>query len=130
MRTRAYRPEVPGCLEDRTLLSGSARPKAGPVVLSSARLGFAIERIHEEFQLAAQDRDVSDLRRQIRDYVVIIPFGRADGLGVAIRRTLDRAEDDLSGRVPHAVGRAENEVITAIRAEVRARVRAGDVVLR
>lgn len=130
MSTRAYRPEVRDCLEDRRLLSGMASLKAHPVVLPNRELSFALERIREEFQLFAEDRDVSDLRERLRDYAVIIPFGRVDGLGVSINRILDRMQDELSGHVPHAIRSAQHDVIAVIRADVKARVRAGDVVVR
>src|SRR4051812_48652450 len=120
MRTRAYRPQDSDCLEGRTLLSGVTGLKAEPVVLRSRRLSFSIERIREEFQAAARDRDVSDLRERIRDYTVIIPFERVDGLGVSINRILDRVENDLTGHVPpHAIRSAQNDVVAVIRADVR-----------
>ena len=43
MRTRAYRPEVPGCLEDRSLLSGVAGLSADPVVLPHRRFNLVAE---------------------------------------------------------------------------------------
>jgi hypothetical protein len=130
MRTRAYRPEVPGCLEDRTLLSGVAGLSADPVVLTHRRLNFVIERIGQGFELGARYGDVIHLRNEIDDVVVLIPFERVDGLDATIDRIVNRMQHDLAAHVPHAVRTAFNDVIAATRAEVAARVRAGDVVLR
>ena len=64
------------------------------------------------------------------DVVVMIPFGRVDGLGVSINRIVNRMQHDLSANVPHAIRSARNDVLAVTRAEVEARVRAGDVVVR
>ena len=69
------------------------------------------------------------LREELRDVAVIIPFGRVDGLGVSINRIVDRMEEDLSANVPHAIRSAFNDVVTATLAQVKARVKAGDVVV-
>jgi hypothetical protein len=130
MRTRAYRPEVPGCLEGRSLLSGVAGLSADPVVLSHRRFNTVAEQIRLGFQSFGRDRDVSHLGDAISDVAVMIPFGRVDGLGVSINRILNRMQDDLSANVPHAVRSARNDAIAVTRADVEARVQAGDVVVR
>ena len=89
MRTRAYRPEVPGCLEDRSLLSGVAGLSADPVVLSHRRFNKFAELTRLGFHSFGRDRDVSALRSEIYDVAVMIPFGRVDGLGVSVNRILD-----------------------------------------
>jgi hypothetical protein len=130
MRTRAFRPEVPNCLEERSLLSGVARLSAHPVVLTHRRLGKVVEQTHVAFLLFARDVEVNHLGDELYDLMVMIPFGRVDGLGVEINRILDRMNHDVSARVPHAVISAQHDVLAATRAQVQARVRAGDVVVR
>ena len=130
MRTRAYRPEAPVCLEDRALLSGVPAPSADPVVLTHRRLNFVIERIGQGFLLGARYGDVIHLRNEIDDVVVLIPFQHVDGLDARIDRIVNRMQHDLAAHVPHAVRSAFKDVAAATRAEVAARVRAGDVVLR
>jgi len=130
MRTRAYRPEVPGCLEDRSLLSGVAGPSADPVIFSRHRLSFIVEHIQGGFDLFARYRDISQLHSEIDDVVVMIPFGRADGVRGSINRIVTRMQNEISAHVPHAFRRARIDVNATIRADVEARVRAGDVVLR
>jgi hypothetical protein len=130
MRTRAYRPEVPGCLEDRSLLSGVAGPSADPVIFSRHRLSFIVQHMQNGFDLFARYRDVSLIHNEIDDVVVMIPFARADGLRGSIFRILTRMQDDLSAHVPHAFRRARIDVNAAIRADVEARVQAGDLVVR
>ena len=130
MRTRAYRPEAPGCLEGRSLLSGVAGLSADPVVLPRRVFNVVAEQIQSHFQSFGRDRDIAGLRDDLRDVAVIIPFGRVDGLGVSINRIVTRMQDDLSANVPHAIRSALNDVLAATRAEVKARVQAGDVVVR
>ena len=129
MRTRAYRPEVPGCLEDRSLLSGVAGPSADPVVFSRHRLSFIVDHIQNGFALFARYRDISQLYSEVDDVVVMVPFGRADGLRGSIDRIVSRMQRDLSAHVPHAFRRARIDVNATIRADVEARVQAGDLVV-
>ena len=81
------------------------------------------------FDLFARYRDVSQLRNEINDVVVMIPFGQVDGLEVSINRIVNRMQHDLSAHVPHAIRSALNDVLAVTRADVEARVRAGDVVV-
>jgi hypothetical protein len=130
MRTRAYRPEVPVCLEDRSLLSGVAGPSADPVIFSRHRLSFIVQHIQQGFDLFARDRDVSHLRSEIDDVVVMIPFGRADGVRGSLDRVVNRMQREISAHIPLAFRRARIDVNAVIRAQVEARVRAGDLVVR
>jgi hypothetical protein len=130
MRTRAYRPEVPVCLEDRSLLSGLAGPSADPVLFSRHRLSFIVEQMQGGFDAFARYRDVSLLHGGIDDAVVMMPFGRVDGLRASIFRILTRMQNDFSAHVPHAFRRARIDANAVIRAAVEARVRAGDLVVR
>jgi hypothetical protein len=130
MRTRAYRPEVRDCLEERSLLSGVAGPSADPVVFSRHRLSFIVQHIQQGFDLFARYRDISQLYSEIDDVVVMIPFGRVDGVRGSIDRVVTRMQDDFAAHVPHAFRRARIDVNAVIRADVEARVRAGDLVIR
>jgi hypothetical protein len=129
MRTRAYRPEVPICLEDRSLLSGVAGLSAHPVVFSQRRFIFILQHMRSGFDLFARYRDLSQIPSEVNDVIVMIPFGRADGLGVSINRIVNRMKHDLSAHVPHAIRSALNDVLAVTRADVEARVRAGDVIV-
>jgi hypothetical protein len=130
MRTRAYRPEVPGCLEDRSLLSGVVGPSSDPVIFSRHRLSFIVQHIQDGFAEYARTRDPILLRDEIYDVIVMIPFGRVDGLTGSIDRILTRMGDEFSAHVPHAFRQARTDVKATIRADVEARVRAGDLVVR
>jgi hypothetical protein len=130
MRMRAFRPEVPGCLEGRSLLSGVAGLSAGPVVFSRRQFNFIVEHMREGFEIGARYHDVSQVRGEVDDVVPDIPFGRVDGLGASLDRIVNRMQQDLSAHVPHAIRSAENDVLAVTRADVVARVRAGDVILR
>jgi hypothetical protein len=130
MRTRAYRPEVPGCLEGRSLLSGVAGPSVHPVVLLHRQLNLVVDRMQGGFVLFARYHSVSQLRNEIDDVVVMIPFERLDGLDVSIDRIVDRMAQDISAHVPGAIRSASHDVTAATIADVKARVRAGDVVVR
>lgn len=131
MRKRAYRPVVFDCLEDRSLLSGVAGLSANPVVLSQSHFFKIAERVRLGFQLFGRNRrDIDSITDHIRDVSVWIPFARVDGLGPSIDQILGRMQHDLSAHVPGAVRSARNDVLAVIRADVEARVQAGDVVVR
>ena len=130
MRTRAYRPEVPGRLEDRSLLSGVAGPSADPVVFSRHRLSFIVQHMQQGFDLFARYRDVSQIRSEVDDVVVMLPFGRVDVIRGSLDRIVARMKNEISAHVPHAFRRARIDVNAAIRADVEARVRAGDLIVR
>lgn len=130
MRTRAYRPEVSDCLEDRSLLSGIAGPSADPVVFSRRQLNRIAEHIEMGFNLFARYRDLSQLRGEIDDVVVMIPFGRVDGVRPSIERILFRMRRDIFAHVPLAFRTARNDVFDTIRADMQARIQAGDLVVR
>jgi hypothetical protein len=130
MRMRAYRPEVPGCLEGRSLLSGLAGPSADPVVFSRHRLSFIVQHMQQGFDLYARYRDVAQIRSEVDDVVVMLPFGRADGVRGSIDRIITTMQREISAHVPHAFHRARVDVTATIRRDVEARVRAGDLVVR
>jgi hypothetical protein len=130
MRRRAYRPEVPDCLEGRSLLSGVAGLSAHPVVVSHRHLNRAGEHMQFAFGEFTRFRVVSILRDELHNEATPIPFERVDGLDATIDRIVDRMQHDLSAHVPHAIRSAQRAVLVAIRASVLARVRAGDLVVR
>jgi len=135
MRSRAFRPEIPGCLEDRSLLSAVAGLSTAPVVFSHRRSEKVDEHIRTAFLMFSRDHDVHRLLREVHDVAVMIPFGRVDGLGASIRRIVKGMQNNLSVDVPPAVRSVVitstlNDVIAATRAEVEARVQTGDVVVR
>jgi hypothetical protein len=99
-------------------------------MFSRHRLSFIVEHMQDGFDLFARTRDVSQLHNEIDDVVVMIPFGRVDGLRASIDRILTRMQNDLSAHVPHAFRRARIDVNAVIRADVEARVQAGDLVVR
>jgi hypothetical protein len=103
---------------------------ADPVVLPRLRFATVAEQMQADFQLFARDHYVPTLRDDLHDVAVIIPFGQVDGLGVSINRIVHRMQHDLSAHVPHAIRAARDDVLAVTRAEVEARVRAGDVVVR
>jgi hypothetical protein len=130
MRTRAYRPEVPGCLEDRSLLSSVAGRSADPIVFTRREFNLIPEQIQSAFQFTRRNGDIPHLHDEILDAVVNIPFGRVDGLAVSINGILDKMQHNLSAKVPHAISSARNDVIAVTRADVEARAQAGDIVVR
>jgi hypothetical protein len=130
MRTRAYRPEFPACLEERSLLSGVAGPSADPVVFTRRRFNFIAEHMRGGFQLFVRNGDVAQLHNEINEVAVWIPFVRADGLQASINRIVDRMQRDISANVPYAIRTASNDVIAVTRADLQARAHSGDVVVR
>src|SRR4051794_36156172 len=99
MRTRAYRPEAPALLEDRSLQSGSAGRSAHPVVLLHRQLDFIVDHMRSGFVLYTRYHDLSQLYSEIDDVIVNIPFERVDGLDVSIDRIVDRMRQELSAHV-------------------------------
>jgi hypothetical protein len=129
MRRRAYRPEAPVALEGRALLSSVARPPARPVALSQIRYTVAVKQTEMAFQVYNRNRDLFDLREALDNLIVMVPFGRQDGLRPAMEEITGRLPGQLRAGVPHAIRAASNELIAVIHADVVARVRAGDLVI-
>jgi hypothetical protein len=125
MRTRAYRPEFSGCLEGRLLLSGVA-----PYVFPTQKSKLFVAHVVDNFTLYARYHDHNQIHRDLDDTIVIIPFAHADGLPAKVDVIVDRMLEDVLAGVPHAIRTAANDVVAAARAEVEARARAGDVVVR
>lgn len=124
MRTRAYRPEAPICLEGRSLLSGD------PVVLLRNHILTITQQTEISFQSFGRDPSIPDLRISLSNVIVMIPFEQVDGLGMKINGIVTTMGQELSDKVPHAIRSAYDEVLAACRAEIAARVQAGDVVVR
>lgn len=127
MRTRAYRPEIPACLEERSLLSGVAGPSAHPVVITKGQVGSINFQIQADFAAFLRNHQIPDLRNDIYNVAVAVPFGQVDGLGVRINAIITTMERQLLAHVPRAFITGETEVLAAVRAELETRVQAGDV---
>jgi hypothetical protein len=94
------------------------------------QLNTVAEQMRWGFQMFGRDRDVPHLRDDLDDFAVMIPFWQVDGLKASINHILHRMQHDLSAHVPHAILSARNDVLAVTRADVVARVQAGDVVVR
>jgi hypothetical protein len=129
MRKRAFRPEVVGCLEVRSLLSGVAGASADPVPISRHRLNFVAESILSDFYTFARNDDIINLHNDLSDVIVIIPFWQRDGLGRSINRIVHRLRHDIRTHVPLAGITARNDALAVTRAVMVANVRAGRVVV-
>ena len=130
MRTRAYRPEVPGCLEGRLLLSGVAGRPAAPVVLPGHQFKSFVVHVDAEFDIFRHAKDKASLIDGLKNLTPLIPFARADGLPAKLNHIVDQMERDIHANVPQSVRTAANEVLAVTRAELEARVQSGDVVVR
>jgi len=130
MRTRAYRPEVSGCLENRSLLSGVAGLSADPIVLTRREFNQVPEQIRSAFQEFRQGFGIAELHDDILDAVVVIPYAQADGLGVSINRSLKTMQRDIRAKDHQAISSARNDVIAATFADVQALAQTGDIVVR
>ena len=130
MRTRAYRPDVSCRLEGRQLLSGVTGRPADPYVFSSNQSKLVVSIVARSFTVYARNHDRILLPRDLDDVIAIIPFSRADGLPSKFDDIVNEMLHDIHADVPHAIRTAANEVIAVTRAELEARVQAGDVVVR
>ena len=130
MRTRVYRPEVPDCLENRSLLSAVAATSANPIVLTRREFNLVPEEIRSAFQEYRQGFGIEELHNEILDAVAPIPYGQADGLGSSITRTLKTMQRDIHAKDPQAINSAVNAVIALTRADVQALAQAGRIVVR
>ena len=130
MRKRAYRPEVPCCLENRSLLSGVTGLSAGPTVITRREFNRVPFRVRTAFLAFRQGSGISPLHVDIFDGLAIFPFVHADGLVTSINGIFRTLKHDQCARVPGAVSSAQSQVLAAIRADVQARVRSGDLVVR
>ena len=107
MRTRAYRPEVSGCLEHRSqqlFIPGVAGDwlfaMADPIVLTRREFNQVPERIQSAFQEFRKGFGIAELHDEILDAVVVIPYAQADGLGVSISRILKTMQRDIRAQRP------------------------------
>jgi hypothetical protein len=132
MRKRAYTPEFSCALENRSLLSGFAASglSAHPSVITRAQFNLVPERIQAAFHQYRQGFGMAKLHEEIFGDIVNIPFARADGLAESVNGILNKLQQDAQARVPNAVSKAHNDVIAVTRADVQARVQAGDIVVR
>lgn len=126
MRRRAYRPEVPDCLEGRSLLSGLAHP----AVLQRRQLVFILDHMRNGFVLYTRQHDIGQVYSEIDDVIVNIPYERTDGLDASIDNIVEKMRQEVRANVPGAIRAASREVTAVTVAQLKARVRAGDVVVR
>jgi hypothetical protein len=130
MRTRVYRPEVPDCLENRSLLSAVAATSADPIVLTRREFNLVPEEIRSAFQEYRQGFGIEELHDEILDPVSSIPYGKADGLGSSITRILKTMQREIHAKDPQAINSAVTAVIAVTRADVQALAQAGRIVVR
>jgi hypothetical protein len=130
MRTRVYRPGVPDCLENRSLLSAVAATSADPITLTRREFNLVPEEIRSAFQDYRQGFGIEQLHNDILNAVVAIPYGRAVGLGSSITRILKTMQRDIHAKDPQAINTAVNAVIAVTRADVQALAQAGRIVVR
>ena len=130
MRTRVYRPEVPDCLENRSLLSAVAAASAGPSLLTRREFNLVPEEIRSAFQEFRLGFGIEELHDEILDAVASIPYGQAVGLGSSITRTLKTMQRNIHAKDPQAINSAVNNVIAVTRADVQALAQAGRIVVR
>lgn len=130
MRTRAFRPEVSDCLEGRLLMSGVAGRPADTYVFTGRQFKVFAVHLQIEFDIYTHIKDIDHLRNGLDDLIPLIPYARADGLHAKVEHIVGQMRRDIRANVPHAIRRAANEVLAVTRAELEARVQAGDVVIR
>jgi hypothetical protein len=130
MRTRVYRPEVPDCLENRSLLSAVAATSADPTALTRREFNIVPEEIRSAFQEFRQGFGIEELHDEILDPVSSIPYAQADGLGSSITRILKTMQRNIHAKDPQAINSAESAVIAVTRADVQALAQAGRIVVR
>ena len=125
MRTRAYRPEPPASLEGRALLS------AQPIVLLQRQLNFVLDHMRGGFFVYDRTGDASQIYNEIEDVVPMIPYNRTDGLQASLDHIVDTMRHELRAHVPGPlVHMAAVELTATTLADVQARIRSGDVVIR
>ncbi|QEH36701.1 hypothetical protein OJF2_52860 [Aquisphaera giovannonii] len=129
MRRRAFRPELPGQLEDRSLASVAAGSPGHPAVFRKGMVNDIIREVHSQFLVYIRYRDPTLLREQIDRNVTLIPYSRADRLLDSIDGILHDMLRDQAAGAPRPVLKASNRTIALIRSDVVQHVKAGDLVL-
>ncbi len=132
MPKRAYRPEISCGLENRALLSGFAAAglSAHPIVITRAKFNLVPEEIQSAFHEYRQGFGMAELHEEIFDDIVNIPFARVDGLAESVNGILNKLQQNMQAKVPNAISTAHNDVTAVTRADVQARVQAGDIIVR
>ncbi len=74
--------------------------------------------------------DFVQLQSEMDDVIPMVPFAKVDGLRVSIVGILNRMQHDFYAHVAHTWSNARHDVLAVTLADVEARVRAGDVVVR
>jgi hypothetical protein len=130
MRTRTYRPEVFGCLENRSLLSGAAGLAANPIVITRSEFNQVPEEIREAFLNFRQGSGIQELHSDILGAVVTLPYGQADGLGASIAGILKTLQRGIHAKDRQAITLATDDVIAVTHADAQALAQAGKIVVR
>ncbi len=131
MRSRAFMPDALGRLEDRIVPSHVAGLTRGqdPVALSGPRFNLDIFMVRGDFELFATSGNFEQLRARLAEHTRGVPFHQADGLGTEINAILAQMQTDISSGIPKAIAAAHHRVVDTIRADVRARIDDGSVVV-
>ncbi|WP_165069607.1 hypothetical protein [Paludisphaera rhizosphaerae] len=128
MHRRAFRPEASHRLEDRSLQSGMGGA-AGTVELPAGRLDGILRQVRLSYFLYVRKPNMEQLRNHLQQAVVLVPYGREDGLGEKINDFLHEVHDGIANGAPLPVYTASRQTINLVRSDVYNRVRAGDVVI-
>ena len=129
MRRRAFTPDALGRLEDRVVLSHVAGLSQGPVELSDLRFNMAIGLVKKDFELFATSGDLERLRAMLAEHTKGIPFHQVDGLGTKVDAILVQMQSDIASEAPRPISTSHHRVVGAIRADVKARIDDGSIVV-
>lgn len=133
MRKRAFRPEVLDSLEDRRLMSGVGTASAGagnPYVLSLRTYHLIGRQLKQGFDLFRRNLDPGQIVNEHKDVIVLVPYQAEDHLRARRDEIVQRMIREIRAGVPHAVRRAEADLLGTVRGSIEAHVRAGQVVIR
>lgn len=133
MRSRAFKPDGAGRLEDRNLMSGTTAPH-GPVLVSAYSLQQGQGMVQNAFELFAVSRDTPQnferLRAMLASDARGIPFHAVSHLGPQTNAILNQMQADLAAGVPHAIQTAYQAVTAANQAQVNDSEQVGAIVVR
>jgi hypothetical protein len=111
-------------------LSAVAALSASPAVLSPRELSFILNHVRGGFVDFTRYHDVSQVLAEVDDVIVLVPFARSDGLNASIDGIVEGMRPKIAAHVYGAIRAAYLEVAAVTVADLKARIRAGDVVIR
>jgi len=111
-------------------LSGGTRPPAGPISVSGLGIDLTLARIRADFEEFGNDRRLPLLKYELHSVLGGVPFSKATGLGATVAGLLAQMESDLQAGTPHAVGTAEQAVVSTIQQGVKTDLAEGKIVVR